>query len=738
MSVLARPHRLLVALVAFVSVWANAQTLQLGPVPPAPPLPAKNAVSGLVEVLQEEVRTIEAKHDDDETAKTCNATRARLRRMALDLLIRGAEAGPPRDGYAMQGLRLADVRRRIDVLLAGLADGSLTVGDPPRPLGVRERDLATRRLRRFVELAPQAFATASFDNPDQVEAAIANATSWLCDGIATLEGKSPVSLTTGWPTAEELTAAGALASANVGARASEPDPCDPALRAGASAALASAIAERCAKSEAVDAAAIAVALELASTAAQCAWMSDAERATIDDDAVRLARGDDRMLPLRSAQSTLLSAERRLAATKSAKDLDRAALEATLRRALFPESSPDVALRDDPARLARAVQRVGEAVELAARFRAESEQPDKAPRELRTTRRDFEKAYRRAETTTFARLSALLTDPDAMSDPELVSLVSAQREALADLDRLDRSGAIIEAIGGARPQAAKLVTGHVRTMLKWLLEPTRRAAGLVAFDALSRQVALFSPLPFEDALRRETPEATALSAGEPRKLCDAIDLARAEWADAWAAGEGGGDAARRMANLYRLTRTMAAFAAGMTAPESRDAAATLARWGGFHASRSSLAPALVDLSATTKLAALAAIARDDATLARELDRIERDAPLARFVGRMLDELGPWLDKRPTGATGALAAVRVPPTEASWGLKLKPTLAAIARFARELDFARRNGELEREKALVEYLAALSGSALEQLGAERSLVPVLPQLVEPATPAQRRDRK
>lgn len=128
----------------------------------------------------------------------------------------------------------------------------------------------------------------------------------------------------------------------------------------------------------------------------------------------------------------------------------------------------------------------------------------------------------------------------------------------------------------------------------------------------------------------------------------------------------------------------------------------------------------------------------AGLDRELDRIERDAPLARLTGRLLNELGPWLATRPTGTTGVLAAIRVPAPEGAWGTSLKPTMAAIARFARELDFARRNGDTAREKPLLDYLADLARSALESLGAERSPVPALPQLTEPVTPVKRRDRK
>ncbi|GEM_PF-2887966 len=716
---------------------ASAQTLRLDAVPQSPALGEVTAVTMMLETLNEELRALEAKQPESADDRTAIDARVELRRIARDFLIRGAEPGPPHDALAMQGFRLADVRRRVDVLANGLVDGTITVGEPPRPLGVRERDVAMRRLRRFVDIAPKALAAARLDDPVQAEAALAAAITPLCDAVATLEGKlSGDALGSGWPTQADLASA-ALRSTPI-SQPTDTDPCEPASRASAMPRTAAAIAERCAQPEIADNATIAIALDLDTSARAADWLTKGERETIDTNAAALVRGDVRVRSLRAAQSELLSTERRFAATKAGKDIDRLQLDATVRRALFPEAFTDVAFADDPERLARAIRRVTEAIDIATRFRLRESSDDGLSRDIKTLKRDFEKAYRRSEATTFARLQALLTDTDALTSPELVTLVTATRDALGDLDRVDGSRRLIDAVGGARPQAGKIVAGHVRTMLRWLLEPSRRAVGLSAYEALRMQVAMFSPLPFEDSLRRETPEATALAAGEPTQLAEAIDLARAEWADAWAAGDGSGAAAQRMLRLHRLLSAMEAFAPGIDSPESREAVATLSRWGAFHATRASMAPALVDLTATTKLAALAAIARDDVALDRELDRIERDAPLSRLTSRLLGELAPWLTGRPTGSTGVLAAIRTPAPDDAWGAPLKSTLAAIARFARELDHVRRSGDAAREKPLLGYLATLSRSALESLGAERSPVPALPQLVEPVTPVKRRDRK
>ncbi|MBL9148914.1 MAG: hypothetical protein JNM94_09500 [Phycisphaerae bacterium] len=770
MTVPPRPSRprLRTALVALVAVLgaalavhapAAAQGLSLDPVPPAPALPARSATAVLVETLRGELAQLDTRlaelAPDDRKGRAATQARQQLRRLALDLLARGAEPGGVRDALAMHGFRLADVRRRVDILVGAFADDTLRVGDPPAPLGVRQRDLAVRRLERFVEVSPKAFAAATLSDREQIDATVAAATTDLGDAIAVLEGmRGGEVLGSGWPTPEELASARTATGASPSDEnqptdpAADLDPCDDANLASLSPKTGAAMRARCAAGDA-DLARLRVAAAFARAGAAALWLSQDERAALDERAARIAAvvgtpGTD--TDLADALADLLDADTflgvALATTKLDHDIDRASLESTLRLALFPDtartaSGGTVAFASDPSRLARAVARVTSVLRTSANAYAR-ETPANLSRETKTLLRDFERAYRRAERTTYERLSALLTSADALSDPELVSLGRIQRDALLDIERVTASQRLVDAIGGVKPSAAPRVASHVRTVLRWLLEPARRGAALVTYEALEAQVGLFVPLPFEEELRRESDEAITLTGAQPRALIDAIDASRAAWADAWANGEGSGPAAKHMLELYRLMRFMDAFASGISAPETRDDIALLTRWGAFHATRASMSPAMVDVAASLKLATASAIAGDDKTLAAELDRLERHTPLIRLVGRLLDDARPWLEQRPDGATGVFAAIREPPSRSAWNLSQRDRLATLARFARELDQARRGRETESEAALLEYLASVSRSTLESLGEARSPIPPLPPLVEPATPPRKRDRK
>jgi len=738
---------------------AVAQGLSLDPVPPAPTLPERSATTVLVETLRNELAQLDVRLDelapDDRRQRAATHARQQLRRLALDLLARGAEPGGVRDALAMHGFRLADVRRRVDILVGAFADDTLRVGDPPAPLGVRQRDLALRRLERFADVSPKAFAAATLSDREQIDATVAAATSDLGDAIAVLEGmRGGEVLGSGWPTSEDLanarTAAGAAPTddARPADAATDLDPCDEASLSSLPPKTAAAARARCGAAD-VDLARLRIAVAFARAAASAPWLAAEDRAALDERAALVASavgapGAD--TDLADAFTELLEADAllglALGTTKLDHDIDRAALESTLRLALFPDAprakdGATVAFASDPARLARAVARITSILRTSTNAYAR-ETPANLSRETKTLLRDFERAYRRAERTTYDRLSALLTSPEALSDPELVSLGRVQRDALLDVERVTSSQRLIDAVGGVKPSASARVASHVRTVLRWLLEPARRGAALVTYEALDAQVGLFVPLPFEEELRRESDEAITLTGAQPRALIDAIDASRAAWAEAWANGEGSGPAAKHMLEIYRLMRFMDAFASGISAPESRDDIALLTRWGAFHATRASMSPAMVDVAASLKLATASAIAGDDKTLAGELDRLERHTPMIRLIGRLLDESRPWLEQRPDGATGVFAAIREPPTRGAWNLAQRDRLATLARFARELDQARRGRETQSEEALLEYLASVSRVTLESLGEARSPVPPLPPLVEPATPQRKRDRR
>jgi hypothetical protein len=756
----------IIALVALAAP-ANAQTLDLAPPPPAPSLRGPLASQRVAEILRSEIDELEAvrdRHADATPERAVIEARVAFRRLAFELLVRAtaeddvSRGSELRDTLAMQGFRCADGRRRIDLRLEQYLAGTMVRADgTTASIGVRDRDRVRRLLLRFADVAPKAIATTSFADLAQVDGMLATATTPLYDAVAILsdratsavddterdgdgdDGSGRSEIGTAWPSQLVLVRAGALGGiVRPAIAAGTMDEAEAvALRTPCAAATLERVGERtravlaaaCAEKESSEAelAALATGARLSAAAMASTLLDTNEKAAVDQTAAAVASGRGSRT-LADAQADLLEAANALTKVVGAKGrIDREELDRAILAALVPSRERGVALADEPASLARIVRRMVESVAIAVVARGRGDGEDEAsrpPRELRPIARDLERAYERIEAATWRRLPAMLADEDALSNPEQLGLVGAQREALADLDRIARAGRMVDAIAGIRPQAARGVANRVRTMLQWRAQPTRAADGLLAFETLARQISLFAPLPLEAELRAETPELLAMTGGRPRQLAESIDVARADWADAWSIGEGDGPAARRMHLLHRLMRSMESVARGSRS-EDRDEAASLSRWGGFHAARAAMAPALVDIGAMLSLAVDAAVARNDALLEQQLGRIERDTPLVQLVGRLTSELAPWLQARPGDALGTLAALRTPPAPDAWGLPLRGRLASIGRFARELDEARRNNRGEDERALLAFLSATAASTLSALGEERSPLPPLPDL-------------
>lgn len=710
---------------------AAPPALRLDPAPPGPSLGEESAALRTASLLRVEIADLERSAPPDDAERTVRDARAALRRVAFDLLVRGADGGiATADVLAMQGFRIADLRRRIDLVLLGLADGSLRVGDPPRPLGTLDRDRALRLVRRFADGAAGALGNADLSRLEQTDAAIAAAMAPIVDVLAIAERRpGGDALGSGWPTGADLRG-GAQSSAAVPAAEGGSALCEAAALAALPQATRAAAEAACAAGRVEDPL-VAAAIRCAARLEQATWLSPAERDRIDG-ALAAALADEALLRVAAARAAILSSGLELLGLRSAAPFDERALRAAVTAALLPD--PDAPFADRPDRLARQLARIGESLELSLRFRREPPPVDERdlPRDLRGFRRDFERAYLRAEETSFRELPRLVAERDALSDPALLGLVRGQRLALEDLERLAAVRDVLDRIGGIRPQAVIGVAARLRTILRWLLEPTRRAEGLDAWLALEGQLRLFVPLPYEAALREETPLAIRLAAGRPRELVERIDLLRAEWADGWAQGIGDGPAARGLHRLWRLLRVMATLdptveGSSTEAADGRGTALLLSRWGAFYVPPAAFAPALLDLDALTRLAVTSALAGDDATLERELARLERDLPLARLAGRLFTELEPWIARRPGGPLGLAVPLRTAPDEDAWGLDLRLRLAAVARYARELEHARRNDRRELERPILEHLARLSESILDSLGAERSPVVALPELRE-----------
>lgn len=740
-------------------------TLNLEGVPPLPHLRGESVSIQVASTLEQEISELERPPAAvaDALLTSVRSARLELRRLARLLLVKSDAGGPASDAAALHGFRLADLRRRVDLRLERAVEGTgLTLAGESRPLGVRERDRIQRLLARFAEVAPKALGSARLDDIVQLDSAMSVALEPLIDAIAITESMpTGDDLGSGWPTKDELAALGVASGIGaLPAHGAAPtmslaiDPCDPiqreSIQGEVGPATWNAIERLCGRaSEAatdgnaspIDLMDAAMRLSMASKAAS--WLDANARADLDQRAAALAEGrGDRGLA--KAKASLVAARTRLGAAATESN-PPAELDRVLRSLLFlrDDGSSDgsllpVALAQSPRELTRVIERVADSIQIAVAAR--TGEATESAKEWKAPLRDARRRYDKAETATWAKLPGLLADEDSLTNPEYTGLVRAQREAFRDIDRVLGAQKLIDSIGGVRPQAARGLGARVHAMVRWLNEPPRRDDATLAYDTLELHVTLFLPMPFERDLREPTDEALTFTAGRTNELVRAVDEARSAWADAWAEGAATGTAAKRLVLLHRLLRTMEDLSRG-GGPSGRDAVGSLSRWGAFHATKASLAPAMVDMTAMAQLATTSAIKGDDEKLARDLDRIDRDAPLARLVGQLSRDLEPWLAKRPGDILGQLVAIREAPRGDAWGIALRSRLAAILRAARELDAARRGNRDEDEKALLEHLSGLARTALESIPGEPSpllTLPALPTAEEPAEKPQRSRRR
>ena len=123
----------------------------------------------------------------------------------------------------------------------------------------------------------------------------------------------------------------------------------------------------------------------------------------------------------------------------------------------------------------------------------------------------------------------------------------------------------------------------------------------------------------------------------------------------------------------------------------------------------------DVPNRLKLATAAATQDDWTTLAAQLDRIDREAPLARLVGRLSLLLADALGQLPDGAPSVLGQIMRPPKPDAWMLDRRQEIAELCRYAMEADAAwaeQREDDAEKLQAFVnaradELLRDLAGS-------------------------------
>ena len=341
------------------------------------------------------------------------------------------------------------------------------------------------------------------------------------------------------------------------------------------------------------------------------------------------------------------------------------------------------------------------------------------RDLTVVERQLDLHYQQAEKRLLTEIEMLTTNPGALADPAFASLMQDQQNYLSDVQRVRTLPAWVETMRLVDPDSAGPFHQQTRKMATWLLDTNRRPDALQAMEQFEQQLGLFWPLPFEAELRSAAPAALEATGGMHEQLLRVIDSTRRDWARAWANGDAGSAEANELLLLHRLLQTMADTAHVL---DHSTAPVALNRWAAWELSAPALARSASDLPGRLKLATHAANEERFDALAQQLSEIDRDAPVAKLLGRLAQVVGPGLADLPDTAIGPIAELTLPPPRDAWWLRKRDELATLCRYINEAEYARstKRGELLEELTI--FVNSRAEDLLAELGERRSKIPTL----------------
>lgn len=334
---------------------------------------------------------------------------------------------------------------------------------------------------------------------------------------------------------------------------------------------------------------------------------------------------------------------------------------------------------------------------------------KLQREFRLVMRKLNEDYLASEKYLLENLAKLTSEPDALIDPAISSLISDQKQYLEDLQRIAQLPQWVSTLSQLVPGSANAIEKQLQKISKLLIEPNSRPSAITTLDKLSEQIRLFNPLPFESQLYSGSSAVIKTTGGRHKQLAAAITQSRRAWAQAWADGVNTEETSKHMMLLYRFTQ-LQGDAAGFLLVEEKPL--TLNRWAAWDLPAEIIIQRSADLPTRLKLATAAAIDGDDQTLARQLDRIDREAPFAKLVGRLHLNLSESLAQLPDGALSVLGQTTSLPSDEAWGVSMRIKLAQLCRYTLEHQHAQATGQAPITQSLETYVNQLASVLLYEL--------------------------
>lgn len=311
------------------------------------------------------------------------------------------------------------------------------------------------------------------------------------------------------------------------------------------------------------------------------------------------------------------------------------------------------------------------------------------RELRVPFRQVGLATRESAAPLLRVVVEILTRPDAMADPAVLSTLNAHRDRWEEADRLRRLSDLIRdpSRAGPEPVVGEAFRGLARTLVliqRDVSSPATREAALARRRDLVQRAVDLLHAPGEEILRRHASgEATVpgleqATGGRARTLVERLDADRAEWlrgvADLGAPLPAAAES--RLRGLARLI-PMALDAAGCLAGGEG-----LNAWPGWECGPAAWAWMAGDLESRIALVCAEAARPGAVDLTRRLDELEQEHAPALLAGALARSWATRAEMPSDRIEAALAELAGPPAgETSWMARWRPELARMCLIAEE---------------------------------------------------------
>jgi hypothetical protein len=725
----------LCALLTFGPSWQQplaAQTLDLSGAPTGPAIPETCGAMDLGQALAVEAATL-SQEATKLTAEARDAleARARLRALAAHLLSNGARRPWPESAPVVFGMRIQGMLRRVDALLEQTLQGKNLREN--RPLRTEESRRAVELLQELAAINTDRVRSACAARPDdlfaQLTVALATTLAPLVELTALVEGET---LESPWPIvldvrAPSLRAAERTASlAEVERRAQA---LAPGVGADAARRTLDALAQhlRAASHESDR-------RMLQDTLDAFAWNAAERAAKPPALALEALHAADRALSARLDALTAVIAnptdEPRQALATSLRIHHAAEMIISFRATLDPAQADRSTLSRVAERLlgdglsanageqlrgyVRAADRITDACEAAQNLAVARTLPPL--KDLKDQTRELDRkapAALQALPKAFAALlEAVATHASAASDTALIAPLDRVASLARDRERIATLQRLVDTVGGIRMKSAGGFGTQAKKLAKMLGSSLERSNAEKTIASLDAQAIACVPLPYEEDLKRKTPRALELSAGQASLLVEAAARTRIAWAEALARGEFQSMEVTSMTRVARLFQCLEDLDR-VESPITRDSGDMLATWGGWASRRAALAPAAQDLTARAKLAAQSLLSSMEAnaaqaaseTFERDVAALERAIPVVRLAAQLEARINPLLLTPKESVAAALAPLVIAPDPDAYLVRERMRFAMIDRALLEAEFARRTGSVRYRDQLGDFVAGLA---------------------------------